>query len=86
MAFDDGNGKGRIDIVVLIRARLVFDEVFALIHFADVVIIRADAGDKRICTDFAARAFGKLRDHERMRIGAARAEHEPAHRRIVEIA
>ena len=51
---------------------LVFGKIIAVVHFADVVIIRGNTSQKRICPDLLARFFCQLRHHHTVLIRSAR--------------
>ena len=73
--FDVGNDDQcahgrRHGIMRIVVVRLVFDEVFWIIQFSDVVEIGADAGAQAIGSDDVGGSFGQVGHHQAVMVGA----------------
>ena len=83
-----GQNCGRyagVSSVVGIVAHLVFFEVTGALELADIVIIRADAGQKAVCADFAGSGLGQVGNEDGVVIGAGRFQKQSSEQRLVGI-
>lgn len=62
--------RSKTVVRILVAVGHVFDEVFGLHHFADVVEIGADAGKKSVGTDGFSCGFSHGSDHDGVIVGA----------------
>jgi len=60
VAADDGRGEARRQLVVLVVARLVLDEVLGLLDLPDVVVVGADAREEGVRADLPAGRLGEV--------------------------
>ena len=86
VASDNRNRKVGIYLVVLVLSALVFDKIFALVDFSNVVVIRAYPRHQGIGSDGLAGVLRQLRDHKRMVVSSAGGQKHFAHHRIVQVA
>ena len=70
---------------MFIIRRLIFDKVFGICHLTDVVIIRADPRQQRVCPDFAAGCFRQRCHHHRVVIGTGSRQQQLLHRRRIKV-
>lgn len=68
-----------------IFAHLIFLEIHRADELADIVVIRADAGQQRVRADGFRRGFRQIGDDHGMMIRARRFDHQSAQKRLIRV-
>ena len=70
VALDDGDREARVDVIVLVHAVLVLDEVLGMLDLSDIVIETSYPCKKGVGTDCLGTDFRKVSNRNAVAIGS----------------